>query len=380
MALHHLTTDDAARKENKFPSSLSDLHTLAASAEGKLQHVLADFAVHRARFGSLFNVSTSPSHHARLLSQAQDGAAAFLLALPGVEGLALEDAAMRNAVLDWIGHPSAKGEDPKLLAQTCKCQGSKKLRTTPTDKMADDASIGSTEAANHLANCKLGGGVINRHNTIVNEIAEMGRVVGCTPYIEPRGTLEECGNGAPDIIFHGVPRLGKDIFVEIGVVNEAGEGAANRAARQPLSAAIQREKQKRNKYLAASVANRMQLLPAILEVHGAFGPAMATLLDQASKLHARQLAAGRLEEGPPRPWACKSFTQYWTQRIAVALRRGIALMYDDLLRVQRGTRQQLQAERHNRNTAQSKHNNKGSRRAQETARTVSNVLDARARL
>ncbi len=42
-----------------------------------------------------------------------------------------------------------------------------------TDKMADGVSIGSTEAANHLANSgKLGGGVINRRNTILNEIAE----------------------------------------------------------------------------------------------------------------------------------------------------------------------------------------------------------------
>jgi hypothetical protein len=249
---------------------------------------------------------------------------------------------MRQAVLDWLGVPTAYGTDLEALLKHCQCyekksqnrgQSAEQQQQLHQQQQLEELQvdyIGSVDAANHLHNCKYGGGTIARHNAVMNSIVDMLVQAGKRPTAEPRATFQETGKGGPDIFMHDFPTLGVEGFVEVAVVNEAQDGECARAAKVPLVAAIRREKLKKDKYLDASIASRAPLVAAVVEAHGAFGPGLRALLRHCETSH-KTIASSTAYDGRQRPWTSTSFLQYHTQRISCALRRGAAIMVDSIL-------------------------------------------------
>ena len=91
------------------------------------------------------------------------------------------------------------------------------------------------------------------------------------------------------------------------------------AAQQALSAADFREEEKLRKYAQLAAARGDAIYPAVWESTGANGRTLRRIINIcAGTISSAQFAETALE----RTWAASTFTQYWTQRLAVSFWRG----------------------------------------------------------
>ena len=104
------------------PMSLDQL-TAAAATTSKLQRVLAE-AVHRRHFLELYaSLPDDGAERARLLSQAQEGSAGFLVAVPSEPDLQVADSVMQLGVRMWLGIPvDVDGRSSEESLTRCLCK------------------------------------------------------------------------------------------------------------------------------------------------------------------------------------------------------------------------------------------------------------------
>jgi hypothetical protein len=169
--------------------------------------------------------------------------------------------------------------------------------------------------AQHIRNCRRGGGMIQRHDFVVRTLGEMLRVAGLQPVIDKRAHYFEAGNGGPDIGVDNYPRAGLDAFVEFSIINPTQHRCCAAAARSYLSAARDREAAKRTKYSDVGVANMRSVWGVAMETTGAFGPGLQAFIKTVVALDQIALTP---EEAP---WLSTSPRAYWSQRISVAFHR-----------------------------------------------------------
>lgn len=169
----------------------------------------------------------------------------------------------------------------------------------------------------HEEYCPLGGGTADRHDAAVYEVAEMLRGSNFPTRIqcEARGSEEQY----PDLEVSNFPHPGATALIELSVVCPTQERLVRAAAQQALSAADFREEEKLRKYAQLAAARGDAIYPAVWESTGANGRSLRRIINIcAGTISSAQFAETALE----RTWAASTFTQYWTQRLAISFWRG----------------------------------------------------------
>ena len=177
----------------------------------------------------------------------------------------------------------------------------------------------------HVFSCPVQRGPTARHNHLVGEVREMAEAVGLHTQLEPRGFPGiDCDSG-PDIDiadFHGFQR---PVCVDVTVVDPLAPSREKRAAAVALTTALTAERDKTSKYKEVlRLANR-GFIPFAMEVTGGLAPCAVELLRTCAKRH-KELTPDRPFSTYSDSWTARTFCDYWLQRLAVALRKGNALV------------------------------------------------------
>ena len=161
---------------------------------------------------------------ARLISQTQPGAGAFLQVVPLEPALRLSNNEFDYAVCRWL---NIKGCTTASSIAHCAC----------------NANITPTEL--HLeGQCNCGPGRIERHDNMTREVRSMLQNAGCTvPPREPRAQVVGLGNGGGDIEVRGINKQGHIEVYDVQITHpqlptnlQAGSARVPRAAITTVSA------------------------------------------------------------------------------------------------------------------------------------------------
>ena len=243
-----------------------------------------------------------------MVSQAQRGANAWLATLPVDQHLSIPSPTFRWNLRHWLGSEQAWAEEHKL---PCQCQTTEQAHHTVRMALPRE----------HHNTCKVGGGMIKRHDLVVRTVAEMVRQTETVVTVEPRAILPGFGNGGPDLLLEIYQRT----LVDVSVVCQSQPTLATQAAEKPLHAANSAAAAKVTKYGDKCSAIGARFVPAILETAGAFGPSLIALIEELARVYSH-----KHDRFPCSIWSSNTFSRYWTQRIAVTLRHGAFVMADML--------------------------------------------------
>ena len=133
---------------------------------------------------------------------------------------------------------------------------------------------------------------------------------------EHRG-LPVFGQGGADILVLNSIQDGRDAIADVTVVNSQRADLTVAAAVQPCHAARQAEHCKHLKYGEACANLTMNLLPLAIELDGSFGPTLVSIIARCRDSIADVCPVSTTS-------AAATYSQYWTQRLSVTLRRGTA--------------------------------------------------------
>ena len=240
---------------------------------------------------------------ARLISQTQPGAGAFLQVVPLEPALRLSNNEFDYAVCRWL---NIKGCTTASSIAHCAC----------------NANITPTEL--HLeGQCNCGPGRIERHDNMTREVRSMLQNAGCTvPPREPRAQVVGLGNGGGDIEVRGINKQGHIEVYDVQITHpQLPSNLQAGSARVPRAAITKEEDSKRNKYEAAYQSANIVFRPLVWEVPGGFSDIIIKLISRCAKL-----AGNQLPTGVAQTWTTTKFSQYWMQRLSVALQRNTARM------------------------------------------------------
>ena len=293
-----------------LPVDMSQLLTMAATPKFKLQRLLSE-AVHRCNFSQMYRKSPI-SMRAKIISQSQMGASAWMSAIASDVSLSLMDHEFRYTLGHWLCSQHSVDEERGL---PCFCTKGGAV------VMAED----------HYLNCKFGGGLIARHDKLAVQVTKMMRETygsRCVIY-EPRAMFPGFRKGGPDIKVDGFKGFCKTALFDVAFVNESQGKLVRKAAIHPLSAAESTEDAKHKKYDVLARAINMKLFPVVVETSGAFGKSALEVLQACSMEFARK----GLQLHDSTTWASNTFIKYWSQRMSVAHRRGACAMSATLARI-----------------------------------------------
>ena len=272
------------------PTDLSELDM----EEEKLQRRLTRLMMH-ARWLDMLKAS-GPTRQALLRSRAAPWASAALNAVPLARDHQLSNWDMRVMLRLRYGVP---------------------LFGTPTFP----CGCGETEADNvHAIICKFEGGLTTRHNALRDGFVRMLTRVGIACYHgEPRGVVSGLSKRSGGDFLAWWTGARKDAEVgDVTVVNPCAYThvtAGQSSARHPLAAARRRAEEKKGLYNQAHQGDGYKFTPLAFEMTGAADKPVRELVGRAAAL------AGELHEDARVTWACKAFTQYYSQYFACELAR-----------------------------------------------------------
>ena len=293
-----------------LPVDMPHLLTMAATPKFKLQRLLSE-AVHRCNFSQMYRKSTM-SMRAKIISQSQMGASAWMSAIASDVSLSLMDHEFRYTLGLWLCSQQSVDEERGL---PCFC-----------------TKWGAVVVAeDHYLNCKFGGGIIARHDKLAVQVTKMMRTTyGSSSVVyEPRAIFPGFGKGGPDIKVDGFKGFCKSALFDVAFVNESQGALVRKASIHPLSAAASTEAMKHTKYDLLARAINMKLFPVVVETSGAFGKSALEVLQACSTEFARR----GLQLHSSTTWASNTFIKYWMQRMSVAHRRGACAMSATLARI-----------------------------------------------
>ena len=289
------------------PMSMDQLLAQAANPHIKLQRSLSDACVHRVNFHDLYR-GLGVSEQAQLVSQAQRGAAGWLVALPLDQHLALYNEDMAWNLRRWLLSEQLSQEDTRIL---CSCLKGGHEQLQP----------------NHAQTCNHTNGRMKRHDIFVMEVADMLRSTRALVKVEPRAafTDHEYGKGSPDLLvsrFNGPGRL----LVEVSITCQGNKANEKVSATTPHAAAEKAQTGKHEKYGDRVRATGDRFTTAICEEAGAMGPELLELIYSCNQVFQKN---GKSTD-QTLVWPADTFVKYWTQRLSVALRRGAFIMREKL--------------------------------------------------
>ena len=108
-------------------------------------------------------------------------------------------------------------------------------------------------------------------------------------------------------------------------MNPLAPSNVQRAATVPLRTADDADRQKVAKYAEVLAADNVKVVPMAFETTGAFGHGVLDFFAVMGEAHASTSTSTTFSSYGD-TWTAVSFDDYWSQRFAVALRKGNALM------------------------------------------------------
>ena len=142
----------------------------------------------------------------------------------------------------------------------------------------------------------------------------------CSP--EPRAQVVGLGNGGGDIEVRGINKQGHIEVYDVQITHpQLPSNLQAGSARIPRAAITKEEENKRGKYEATYQSANIVFRPLVWEVPGGFSDIILKLISRCAKLTGNQLPTGVAQT-----WTTTKFSQYWTQRLSVALQRNTARM------------------------------------------------------
>jgi hypothetical protein len=286
-----------------------DMDTCCNSkGQRKIQEVFSR-ALHAKSFCQAMEDAKSPQEKARLLSQAQTGASDFLKAVPFQHKLMIPDAAFSWNVARYLGSEVAQEADARAAEKCSMARGG----ASPPSR-GQEADVVKSQ---HAYNCKKGGGLIHRHDGIVDTLAAMCVDAGFRIQKEPRGQLEGAGQGGPDILVFGLVPPAGNASLEVGLVNPMASSYVKAASSLPLSAARTRALAKSAEYAKATAAHHLLNHTAVLEVTGALHHSTTSLIKRCGEAAAENPTS--CFHAVSQYWSTSTHSQYWRQRLGVSL-------------------------------------------------------------
>lgn len=120
-----------------------------------------------------------------------------------------------------------------------------------------------------------------------------------------------------DLTIRGFTKEGKDLHLDTTVVNPLSSSRVADSARQALSAANARARDKTNVYQPLTARINAEFAPIVFEAFGAFHGGVSDLISQvASRV--------RNERPESASWLAPTFTVYWIQVLSVRLHVALA--------------------------------------------------------
>ena len=279
-------------KLEDVPSSVEDVGTLPVGLQKRLSAAVASVGVAA--------LITEVERAARLRSQSQRGAAAVWSAIPSEEGLQMNNTVFVTAVRMWLGMTILR---PDVKRLRCACARGPEL----TDV--------------HVLCCGMGQGRTFRHDAIVKTVGEMFNAAGFSCMLEPSGFAGLDPESGPDLDVMDYNGYRGSACIDVTVVNPLAPSHVKHAANVDLGTATAAETEKVSKYRSALQGNDRGIVGAALEVLGAFGLGWQRMMRTCSDRH-EQSGSGMPFTPYGDTWSCTTFREYWSQRIAVQLRRG----------------------------------------------------------
>jgi hypothetical protein len=264
--------------------------------------------LHLRRRNNLLTNST-PATKARLHSASGDYAAAWLVAIPTSKNLSLSPLHFATAICLLLGLAPP-------IALPARCHG-----PTATGHHAFDA------AYTHLSHCHFGGGLIRRHDRMVDAVLALARSasVGTVKEQLHRVTLDGTNTDNPRIdgIIYDMPNHHPELALDITVVSPLKSSGLAAAAATPLAAANAAARAKNLKWRQACTDAGLGFLPLVWESFGAASnDTLAFLVRLVGRVDGDTWCAPN--------WAASTPDKYWWQRLAITLQRNNARMVTEL--------------------------------------------------
>jgi hypothetical protein len=230
---------------------------------------------------------------ARIISASGPGASAFLVAVPNeFFGTQMQPADFQLAVQLRLG-----------------C-----IQINPNQHCANCAAA-LDSAGHHATSCRSGTYRNVRHRDLLDEIsikASKAQLGGAKEFQLPNGQQRL------DLLLRP-ERGGRNVGLDISVINPCAQSYITRAARASLGAAAIREREKNTKYEASCRDARISFSPVVFETYGAIGKEGMSVIGRIIK------ALIRRDPQAPED-AFKSQKRWFLQRLSVNLQTGNARM------------------------------------------------------
>ena len=241
---------------------------------------------------------TRAEERAQFISKNGFGAAGFLQTVPSETGLAMSDRRFTIALRLRFRLPIIPFMGVEYV-MPCYCKRSTSQAST----------VMCTEE--HLLNCNGSSMLSQRHNYIRDVISKMMVSVGLFPTTEP---LCAPGSGEVKRFDIGCDRAtdnGLNLKLDVSISNPNAAGVPKEAAYKSLVAANLSVRNK-NKLYAQFLNPCDKFMVLAFETYGAMHPNIQELIT---------IMAYRVYHAAPMnaAWTAPTFTQYWTQRLSVAL-------------------------------------------------------------
>ena len=279
-----------------LPHTWQDIGAL----DRELQKRLTDAVARRA---AALGPQVSEEVRARRLSQAQRGSAAVWMAIPSEPALTLDNHDLTVTLRHYLGLSIVPQAEAHLMCRCGKCP----LCTV------------------HVLSCQETNGRTDRHNGMRDEAGELAGASGWPVTVEPRGWRNLGDNSGPDLFLLGYFGGSVGAAVDVTVVSPLVTSNVHRAATVPLATCVAAERAKVAKYAEALAGDNARVLPLAFETTGAFGQGVLDFIDTCQKRYESTVLSTTFSSYGD-TWTAVSFADYWSQRLAVRLRKGNAQM------------------------------------------------------
>jgi hypothetical protein len=279
------------RVKVRAPTSMDELEEEQEKLQRRLSRLDASIRAAELKAGG------TQADQARLTALGGWQASAWLLALPTDRHLTLPTSDYEIALRMRLGL-DVRGHQP--ISMPCACGV-----LSPTSE--------------HLIVCRSTGGIIRRHDTIVDAIHTMLREVRLGVHLEPRGAHGFRPHQGLDLRVVYAGQGGRHLGVDVVVAHPMAQSHRRSAMAGEGEVAANAEAAKRGKYSQAILRSGWDFVPAAFETLGAMGAGVQRLVRTAA-------AKASEEESELRKvsWATTSFQQYWCQRLSITQLKGTA--------------------------------------------------------
>jgi hypothetical protein len=303
---NHTDEDGSGIERGQRPQRVATPATLVQLSSRvwpNLQRVVTQALAKRNK--QLLEASLPPAQRAHYVSCCGPGATAFEAAFPTCDELRMTNTQYLLSFRRLLGLQSGLNTGN---ASYCCCKRGRAARAVITDY--------------HMEICGLCRKLTKRHDRLNLQVVKVMRLAGA--YVgtgEPRG-LPGFGQGGGDALVVSASAVIGNAITDITVVHEQQPTMLPRAASEPLHAAEEAEKDKRDKFAGRSRALGYNFFPLVMEHGGAFGPTFQTFLRALRDLF--EAGAEASANLPGANWSCSTFMQHAVQRLSVTFQKETA--------------------------------------------------------